>query len=397
LPIAARDGRVGVRGLIGRPAAARGSGRWQYFFLNGRFIRDRLLSHALRAAYRGLVDPNRWPTAFVFLTIDPAEVDVNVHPSKLEVRFRDGQLVHGELLAALRETLNKANLTPSALPAAEKDQATPAEGEAVRQQRVSLKEALADFFKTAAPAQRRLDFPAPSRPARPAAGLGEASTASAPAAKPAAPSAALDAQSLPEPAPPAEVPAMPAPAMQVHDSYIVAAEPDGILIIDQHALHERLMYNELARRLTDGDLLGQRLLIPETLTVTAAEADSVAGAELLLRRLGIEVARFGPRTLAIQQFPALLVRRGVSAGEFVRELLDQLAEGDAGAEQMLERILSLMACKAAVKAGDPLTPAEIDDLLARRAEAERVSACPHGRPTTLKLTLKDLEKQFQRT
>ena len=187
-------------------------------------------------------------------------------------------------------------------------------------------------------------------------------------------------------------------AIQVHDAYIVAASADGLVIVDQHALHERLIYNDLRRRLAAGNLVGQRLLLPAPLKVTPAEADVLARFEELLTRLGIEVAPFGPGTYAVQRFPALLTNRGVEAGTFIRELLDKLADSEtASGEQMLEELLEMLACKAAVKAGQPLAPAEIQALLDRQAEAEQASACPHGRPTTIRLTLRELEKQFKRT
>jgi len=403
LRLSVRRGKVRVEGLIAPPSAARGSGRWQYFFINGRYVRDRLLAHALREAYRGLIDPSRYPVAFVFLGVDPGEVDVNVHPTKIEVRFHESQLVHGELLASLKETLNKANLTPGAsLAGAEFAAEPPAGDEAAAQRRQSLREALADFFKSTPPVQPRFSFSERGRTSAP--GGRQATVESS--------SPLVETRDAYEPVPPrpsAETPRrVPAgvetprmQAVQIHNSYIVAACEDGLVIVDQHALHERLIYNDLRGRLADAGsptLSGQRLLIPETLKVTAAEAATLERCAELLRRLGIEVASFGPATVAVQQFPTLLAERGVSAGEFLREMLDALGEDETtDPERMLEEVLEMMACKAAVKAGDPLTPAEIDSLLARREAAERGSACPHGRPTTLKLTLKDLDRQFKRT
>ncbi len=411
LPIRPRGGTVHVAGLIGLPSLARASARWQYFFLNGRYVRDRVLAHALREAYRGLLDSQRSPVAFIFLEIDPAEVDVNVHPTKIEVRFRNGQAVHGELLAALRETLNQSNLSPSAnLGAAATDAATEAEpaeaagadetathageggGRMDEARRASLREALADFFKSVPPTQPALSFPAghgpaprPGAPWRPVVPLAGAARDTAP----------------PQPPPRAARPAPPPRAIQIHNTYIVAATDEGLVVIDQHALHERLIYNDLKRRLAgegSSGLTSQRLLIPEALKVTPAEADALEQSAELLARLGIEVAPFGPDTVAVQRFPALLAERGAAAGEFVRELLDRLAEDTAmDRERLLEDVLAMLACKAAVKAGDALRPEEIADLLARRAGAEKGSACPHGRPTTLTLTVRELEKQFRRT
>ncbi|HUU22975.1 MAG TPA: DNA mismatch repair protein MutL, partial [Phycisphaerae bacterium] len=160
----------------------------------------------------------------------------------------------------------------------------------------------------------------------------------------------------------------------------------------------RVLYNEMKRRLAGGSLTAQRMLIPETVTVTPAESAALLSQGGLLRRLGMEVVPFGPDSIAVQQFPSLLVQRHVGAAGFLRELLDRLTEDETtDPERLLEDLLAMMACKAAVKAGDPLSPAEINHLLAAREGAEKSSACPHGRPTTLKLTLKDLERQFKRT
>jgi len=383
-----RGMRIG--GLIGPPLAARASGKWQYFFLNGRYVRDRVLSHALREAYRGLADPSRYPVAMIFLTLDPAEVDVNVHPAKIEVRFRQSQMVHSQLLGSLRDALNRAPLSPTARlvsePAA--PPAEPAEP-ADDARRRSLKQALADFFKSQPPPQRPLDFPA-SRQARPSRQEADDSEASPPAR----PSRPADAP-MPSPAGGGNGPA----ALQVLDSYIVAATADGLAIIDQHALHERILYEDLTRRLASKPLTAQRLLIPETLSVTAAEKAALADRAKLLERLGLEFTEFGPDRLAVHKLPALLAERRVPVGEFLRDLLDVLTEQGASddPEALLGRIVATMACKAAVKAGDPLTPEEMQALLARRGEVSRSSACPHGRPTALVLSRADLDKQFKRT
>jgi len=397
LPIAARSGPVKIAGLIATPVAVRSSSRWQYFFLNGRYIRDRLLAHALREAYRGLADPSRWPAALIFITLDPHEVDVNVHPTKIEVRFRDGQLVYGELLAALRETLNRSDLTPAAaLPPT----APPQEQQDVEQRRESIRSALADFFRSAAPPQPRLDFPPSSyrpeqRQPQETFAADSAMAARPVQAEPAiaeAPATAMTKQSLVVTA------ALPEGAIQVHDTYIVAACADGLLIVDQHALHERLIYNDLRRRVVEGSLASQRMLIPPVLKVTAAEADVLGRSGELLGRVGIEAAPFGPDAWAVQRFPSLLAGRGVNAAAFLRELLDKLTDDEAtSSERLLEEVLEMLACKAAVKAGQPLTAAEMQALLARREESEQTSSCPHGRPTTIKLSIRELEKQFKRT
>ena len=175
------------------------------------------------------------------------------------------------------------------------------------------------------------------------------------------------------------------------------ATEDGLAIIDQHALHERILFEELTRRLAEGSLLSQRLLIPESVEVGEADKAALTERAELLHRLGIEVDEFGPNSVAIHRFPSLLAERKVPAAAFLRDLLDVLAENaSADGEELLERVLATMACKAAVKAGDTLTGEEIDALLGRRVGAERSSSCPHGRPTMLRLSLAELAKQFKR-
>jgi DNA mismatch repair protein MutL len=187
------------------------------------------------------------------------------------------------------------------------------------------------------------------------------------------------------------------PAIQLHNSYLVAQSDDGLIIIDQHALHERIMFEELMARMTRGALESQRLLIPATIAASSRQIAMLDQIAPLLARLGIEVSAFGPETVAVQAFPSFLER--LDPAEFVRELLERGEQEllDLHEEELLHEILDMMACKAAVKAGDPLTAAEIEALLSRRELVERSSNCPHGRPTTLRLSLRDLEKQFKRT
>ena len=191
--------------------------------------------------------------------------------------------------------------------------------------------------------------------------------------------------------------AAPLPAIQLHNSYLVAQSDDGLVIIDQHALHERIMYEELLTRVSRGPLESQRLLIPQVINVASSQMALLDHVQPLLARIGVEVCAFGPGSVAVQSFPSFLEK--LEPAEFVRELLERGEQEllDLHEEELLHGILDMMACKAAVKAGDPLSPGEIEALLARRELVERSSNCPHGRPTTLRLTLRDLEKQFKRT
>ncbi|NQU75397.1 MAG: DNA mismatch repair endonuclease MutL [Planctomycetes bacterium] len=406
LSIRPQNDPVGVSGLIGPPAAARATAKWQYFFLNRRFIRDRLLGNALKEAFRGLIDPHHQPVAILFVEVESEAVDVNVHPSKIEVRFRDGQSVRSHVLAALRTTLQDAELRPTA---------RLGEGESVGDGQMpddrrsqSLRDALAEFFKSQpSPRQGHLQFSAPHNRLEQRPSVSPTIGPWGPAQRPERP--------MPFPPPGAVAseshrrgPAVPVartgeqghatpPAMQVHDAYIVVSDGDGIVIVDQHALHERILYNQLVGRIASGTLESQRLLLPASVPVTASQRAMLHEQEQLLGRVGIEVSDFGPGTVAVQRFPSFL--ENLDPAAFLAEALDALGEDDPAvdSERLLQKLLQIMACKAAVKAGDPLSAEEISALLARREGLENATSCPHGRPTQIRLTLKDLDKQFKRT
>jgi DNA mismatch repair protein MutL len=414
LPIESRDAEVKLRGLIGLPELARPTPKFQHLFLNGRPIRDRFMQHALREAYRGLTEPGRYPAAILLLTVPPPDVDVNVHPTKVEVRFRDSGRIHGLVLAVVREKLLSNDLTPAAVP-----MRTDLDDRA----RQDMQSKLAAFFRGEFPNVTKNDngvatagagAPSPS-PGTPGEGWGGGSS-SLPLPTPRAFEFLPPQRSTTNPIlptldrPPADHAPSPQPsprvqgegvagagAIQLHNSYLVAESDDGLIIIDQHALHERIMFEELIARVTRGPLESQRLLIPVTLPASSRQIAMLEQIQSLLNQLGIEVQQFGPATVAVQAFPSFLEK--LEPAEFVRELLERGEQEllDLHEEELLHEILDMMACKAAVKAGDPLTAAEIQALLARRDLVERSSNCPHGRPTTLRLTLRDLEKQFKRT
>jgi DNA mismatch repair protein MutL len=370
LPLESRDAEISLIGLIGLPELAKPVAKNQFFFLNGRPVRDRFIQHALREAYRGLTEPGRHPAAILLVTMPTQDVDVNVHPTKSEVRFRDSSRIHGLILSAVREKLLGSDLVPSAVPA--RQFSSPIAGDPNRQ---NLREQLAGFFKSALPDASPV---APAMSVPPQMQTQTPITASAPQTI----SPAGD---------------MPVPAIQFHNSYLVAESDDGLIIIDQHALHERIMYEDLLARISRGPLESQRLLIPLTLPASQRQQELLEQIQPLLNRLGIEAAAMGPDSVGIHAFPSFLHR--LDPVDFLGELLERGEQEalDLHHEELLHEILDMMACKAAVKAGDPLTPGEIDALLARRHLIDRASNCPHGRPTTLRLSLRDLEKQFKRT
>ncbi len=381
-------------GLAGLPAIARATARHQYLYVNRRPIRDRNLAHALREAYRGLIEPTRQPTVVLFVELDPTAVDVNVHPAKAEVRFADANAVHGQVLATIRQRLLGADLTPRAelggkphafnltgvAPQLNGAAAGPAPN-------VADVDSFVDYFRRMDTNQKGFVY----QQVREELGIADA-----------ADDAGADTPQELDFTPPGSHAVQPAPrpVLQVHNAYIVTQDEQGIVIIDQHALHERMMFQALLDRIeANGRLESQRLLTPVTLSAAGNDLATLDRLGPLLERLGIEAAPIGPNTIGIHAFASLLFDRQVEPGAFLRELLDRADDDrfNPSAEAALHETLDMMSCKAAVKAGDALDPAELTELLKRMNDVERVSNCPHGRPTTVRLTLRDLEKHFKRT
>jgi len=426
-----------IWGLAGLPAIARATAKFQYLCVNGRFIRDRSVAHAIKEAYRGLVPPDRQPVAVVFIDMDPFLVDVNVHPTKAEVRFREPSRVHGLVLSAIRSRLLGADLTPTASiafansrlesvdgPGAGGSQgsagsdlwgatrstsdggmprfdelrsrlgASPSESSSVVDQ--TNVNAFVDYFRQMAPMQRGFAY----QQVRDAiAQVDPQVLADAPSPMP-APGATSDDGSEPGSVPAA---LRSLGVLQVHKSYLVTEDDHGILIIDQHALHERVMFEQLRQRVLSRNLESQRLLMPAIISAGARRQSLLESLAPLLEKIGIEAEPMGPETVAVHAFPTFLFDRKVEPVEFMTELLDQAEEEKLDAsnptslEAALHEVLDMMSCKAAVKAGDKLTTQELAALLSQRDEIERSSNCPHGRPTTIRLTLRELEKQFKRS
>jgi DNA mismatch repair protein MutL len=394
IPIDWNERGLRIEGYVAPPARSRATGQWQYVFVNDRYVRDRFVQHALKEAYRGLMEPNRHPVVFLFLSIDPALLDVNVHPTKIEVRWQDSNLIHSQVLAALREKFLRTDLTPALR--------GPAPGRSLPGERATdadqLRRQAAEFFRTATPAMesQRSRGTSPAIPsARPTRGtLAESEefwrSLPPPAAQPVA--EPKESGPLTEPRVAAR-----GRAIQVHNTYLVVETPEGMLVIDQHALHERILYHQLSRRIAGQALEAQRLLLPETIAVTPAQVAVLETHADLLQRLGLEMTPFGRDSVAVQAVPTVL--RDTDVADFARDVLDKLSVrgSEPHTEALIQDLLSMMACKAAVKAGDPLTPQEIEALIAQRHDVEKSTSCPHGRPTALRFTLADLEKQFKRT
>ncbi|MBL7214870.1 MAG: DNA mismatch repair endonuclease MutL [Phycisphaerae bacterium] len=377
-----------IQAFLAKPFAARASSKYQYLFLNRRFIRDKFILHAVREAYRGLMEPSKYPVVFLFMQMPPENYDVNVHPTKVEVRFDNSNLVHSEVLAVLRDKLLSTNLdvggmVPRGDFSADEslDLSTVFESDSRKER---IQQAMKDFFDKPASAQPQRTFsfkPTHSGP-KPSAG--------SPVGVPLPDMPDFQPESVSENWLVKEF-------LQVHNSYILLQSEEGFVVIDQHALHERILYEQMCRRLREGTLVSQRLLMPHSFEVTNAQLEVYEGQKDLFEKLGIELEPFGPNTLAVQAFPALLEK--AEPVEFVKEMLDKLVEegGQADEERLLHEILDMAACKAAIKAGQALSAEEIAKLLKDKDIVQRTSRCPHGRPTTITFSLKELEKQFKRT
>jgi len=371
-------------GFVGRPDLSRASSRSQRIYLNGRPIQDRLVVHALREGFRGAMPGDRHPLAVLFLDVAPGEVDVNVHPAKTEVRFRSPEAVHAAVRRAVRAALGGSDLVPSV----ETDLGSSS---------WSLRSPRSDAGRS-----QPILFSGASGTAATSRGAGWTTGATrSPAGFDYAAVAAAIASAVPAPPAPDELDDRPRRrrVLQVGGLFLVSGDEEGLVIVDQHALHERLMFESLRRRITEGPLERQALLAPATASASAEAIEAIESSRMLLERLGFEVEPFGPRTIAVRAVPSLLGSRGVEATSFVVDLLERAAaEGPVPDEAAaLEDVLAMMACKASVRAGDSLTDAEGEALLGQALESEGAASCPHGRPTMLRIPWSDLRRRFGRS
>jgi DNA mismatch repair protein MutL len=440
---------MGLWGYVAHPSQNRSTAKGQFLFLGGRYVRDRSLSHALNEAYRGLLMVGRMPVAFLHLDIPPEEVDVNVHPTKVEVRFRDSNRIYSHLLATLRQTFLRSDLHARLQATAESEAANAnargfsiAEGPAGAARGTPPGGGASRFDLAGDPTDRQTvaSWFEPSRPRSegPSIVTAPAWAQSLPGEFAIGPSAEFDEFGSPPGGSATAAPTAPvstgfamhpmdglkregttrppvdaglaAPrsaaqvmsleprlkAIQVHDSYLIAETGDGMVVIDQHALHERILYEELRSRVAQGQVESQRLLVPEPVDLPAAESAAVLEQTEILARLGLEVESFGGDTVLVRSLPAMLPN--VEPERLVRDLAEHLRTQPLPPTRdgLLGELLHMVACKAAIKAGQSLSPAEIDALLERRHLVADSHHCPHGRPTALVFTRADLEKQFGR-
>jgi DNA mismatch repair protein MutL len=389
--IAERDG-VRLTGRIGLPTLHRPTAASQYLFVNGRPVRDRLLLGALRGGYEDLMPRGRYPMVALFLTLPAEEVDVNVHPAKAEVRFRDAGTVRGLLVASIRQALAAAGHRAASTVSSAALGAFRAQGGGRGPGWLSYQRTL----PSPGVAERATLWQAPL-PARDdgAAASAFADAALAPSVRPGTADEAVAAAGLAA-ASGAEAHPLGAARAQLHGTYIVAQTDDGIVIVDQHAAHERLVLERMRKGLANGGIARQALLLPEVVELDADAADRLADRSDELAELGLVIESFGHGAVVVRETPAMLGH--VDCSSLLRDLADEFAEwGTAlSLKERLDHVAATMACHGSVRAGRALNPAEMNALLREMEVTPHSGQCNHGRPTYVELKLVDIERLFAR-
>ncbi|MES0090720.1 DNA mismatch repair endonuclease MutL [Mesorhizobium sp. M0030] len=390
---ASRDG-VHLTGHVSIPSFTRANALQQYAYVNGRPVRDKLIAGAIRGAFADVLPRDRHAVTVLFLTLDPATVDVNVHPAKADVRFRDPGLVRGLIVGAIREALANAGIRAATSGAAGM---------------VAAFRPGAASYAHAGPANGHRSYDAAYRasgfsgfdrsPQQPldmgfdGAGFRENDQA----AFDAGPLASADARAgLAEPAETLLGTALGAARAQVHENYIVAQTRDSLVIVDQHAAHERLVYEALKNALHSRAVPSQMLLLPEIVDLPEEDAERLAMHSETLARFGLGIERFGPGAVAVRETPSMLGETNVQ--QLVRDLADEIADNDTieTLKERLDKIAATMACHGSVRSGRLLKPEEMNALLRQMEATPGSGTCNHGRPTYIELKLADIERLFGR-
>lgn len=431
------DEKVKVRGYVADPSVSRSNNRMQYLFLNGRYIRDRALQHALSEAYRGLLMVGRLPICFLQMQIDPKTVDVNVHPTKVEVRFEDSGAIYSRLLHTIRHRFLTSNLVAKAPQAADPNSPgnlQQGQNLAPRTPEAESNTSLMDWARSQQNVPTFQPFPnagfSPDvyRSGNPFPGNSFPGANPFPGGSPAnSPNSAQATPSFEDRLPegtaaslPIESPATgasigsstralnraegshewvgstPAVGFQIHNRYLITQDDAGMVIIDQHALHERILFEQIKTKVLSRSLDRQRMLMPATVQLTSSEAAMAIESKAMLAEIGFEIESFGGDTVLLSAYPSILSKRAPE--EMLRTVLEALMSGGkkVNAQDVLDELMNMMACKAAIKAGDRLSDPEISALLEQRHLYHDTHHCPHGRPTALFFSKEQLDKMFKR-
>jgi len=383
---------VGLAGHVGLPTWNKANSLSQYAFVNGRPVQDKQILSAIRAAYSDTLPRGRYPVAVLWITLDPALVDVNVHPAKADVRFRDPGLVRGLIIGAIRQALTDGGdrASPSAsLGLAQAFRSAPAFGDTPQPGFGHH----GSFGQSPAPG--RNGWQTAQSPSRPLDGFASGfSEQSQPEIGGAATPSASVAEMQSDPS--LETHPLGAARTQIHENYIVAQTRDGLVIVDQHAAHERLVFERLKSALRAGRVPSQILLLPEIIDLPEEDCDRLAERADDLAEFGLVLERFGPGAIAVRETPSMLGDTDVAG--LVRDLADEIAEWDSagGLSDRLEAVASTMACHGSVRSGRRLIPEEMNALLREMERTPGSGQCNHGRPTYIELKLADIEKLFSR-
>lgn len=380
-------------GWVGLPTFSRSQADLQYFFVNGRMIRDKVVTHAVRQAYADVLYHGRFPAYVLYLELDPALVDVNVHPTKHEVRFRESRLVHDflfrtlhRLIADMRpqdqlETAGPAEIPTSGLL---QSQAVPRQQESFDQGRIAFRPQANTY--SSAPSSLHSSAPAQGQIREQIAAYGalhpeQAATQSD--------TATAEVESD-------QCPPLGYAVAQLHGIYILAENEQGLVVVDMHAAHERIVYERMKHSFEQDVVRSQPLLVPLSIAVSEREADCADEQAETFRRLGFELARMGQETLVIRQVPVALAKGNVE--QLIRDVLsDMLVYGESKRiQQHVNELLATMACHGAVRANRQLTLPEMNALLRDMEQTERSGQCNHGRPTWSQMSMTDLDKLFMR-
>jgi len=369
VPVSAEREGVRVSGLAGLPTFSKANSLSQYLFVNGRPVRDKVLMGALRGGYADLLHSGRYPVAALFIELDPHEVDVNVHPAKAEVRFRDPSLVRALVVRALQDALSGG----------------------ARRSATTGAERLVSFARQQVSPNFSSSWRGTSAPYR--GGLAEAAQAAFETI--AQPSADARGDLAPVLQADLERP-LGAARAQLHETYIVAQTADGLVIVDQHAAHERIVYEKLKRALNEKSVSTQMLLVPAVVEMDASDAASLVSHADELAKLGLVLEPFGQGAVLVRETPALLGE--TNADDLVRDLAEHIAEWDDALplERNLLAVASRVSCHGSIRAGRRLKPEEMNALLREMERTENAGQCNHGRPTYVELKLFDIEKLFGR-
>ncbi|MCG7894483.1 MAG: DNA mismatch repair endonuclease MutL [Candidatus Thiodiazotropha taylori] len=373
LPIQEQAGDFSLSGWVARPGFSRAQADMQYFYVNQRMIRDKLVTHAVRQGFQDVLYHGRHPAYVLFFSLDPHKVDVNVHPTKHEVRFRDSRSVHDFIFRGLHRLL--ANTRPQAAPES-------GQNEPVNLQPPVTSRAIEQPYTP--PRQQGIDWRVAERPAAYQAGF----SAQQPIA--AKPDVALTEGQ------PQEVPPLGYALAQLHGVYILAQNQSGLILVDMHAAHERITYERLKQRYHGEGISHQPLLVPISVSVSTREADLAEDVSELLQRMGFEVSRSGRESLAIRSIPSLL--QGADPEKMLRDILSDLIEHGSSqrVKEEIDQVLATVACHGSVRANRRLELDEMNALLRDMERTERADQCNHGRPTWTELTISELDRLFLR-